>query len=88
MKGKPAGGTSIEFTLLGLLPCRRFTRWLLWNGTTLTADWDGPYRDELYDHEGDDGTDFDSFENADTAADNPDVVEQYAAVLRAQFAPA
>lgn len=46
----------------------RFTRWLLWDPDMLAADWDGPYRDELYDHDGDDATDFDAFENVNLAA--------------------
>ena len=36
---------------------------------------------ELYDHQGDDGTDFDGFENSNDAAANPMVVQQLSAVL-------
>lgn len=41
----------------------RATAWLPWNGTTLRADWSGDLlgNAELYDHEGNDGSDFDGF---------------------------
>ena len=63
----------------------RFTRWLVWNNSTLTSDWDGDRVDELYAHAGDNSTSFDAWDNENVAAANPDVVTQLAARLRAFF---
>ena len=47
----------------------RYTAWMAWNGTTTTVDWAAvPYAEELYDHTGDDGTDFDGWENDNLVA--------------------
>ena len=47
----------------------RYTAWFRWNGSTLTADFDGEYAAELYAHTGDDSSDMDSFENVNLAND-------------------
>lgn len=40
----------------------RYTRWLPWNGKTLQGRWDmNPVGEELYDHDGDNGSSFDNF---------------------------
>jgi len=61
----------------------RFTQWAAWNGTSLTPVWSAPrwpdLGEELYSHVGDDGTDFDAFENENCNASEP----QVAATLRA-----
>ena len=43
----------------------RYTEWTVWNGTSLRPEWGaaGLIGRELYSHVGDDGTDFDAFEN-------------------------
>jgi len=57
-------------------PQWRYTEWLKWNGTSLAADWDESVGVELYSHAGDDGSDFDAFENVNQAKDHPDVATQ------------
>ena len=53
-----------DFSHMGLsirTPRWRFTRWYPWNGSALEPQWNSPAAKiamELYDHEGDDGTDF------------------------------
>lgn len=48
----------------------RYTVWLQWDGTKLAGDFSRPpIGVELYAHTGDDGTDFDSFENVNVATD-------------------
>ena len=52
-----------NFTHMGLsirTPQYRFTRWYEWNGPELQPHWSHPIGDELYDHSGDDGLDFDA----------------------------
>lgn len=51
----------------------RYTRWLRWNKTTLLAEWDGDYAEELYDHADDDGTTFGLYEWHNQAQANPGV---------------
>ena len=47
----------------------RYTAWMRWNGTRLGVDWGGAQvAEELYSHTGDDGTDFDAFENVNLLA--------------------
>jgi hypothetical protein len=41
----------------------RYTEWKAWNGATLQPRWEATVAAELYDHRGDDGLDFDAFEN-------------------------
>jgi len=42
----------------------RYTEWFKWNGTSLKAEWDEPsVGRELYSHSGDDGVNYDKFEN-------------------------
>ena len=46
----------------------RYTEWAAWNGKELRADWSKPLAGrELYDHQGDDGSDFNAFENHNLA---------------------
>ena len=45
----------------------RYTEWLHWDPETLAADWTVPFAVELYDHEDDDGLDYDKYENANLA---------------------
>lgn len=69
-------------------PDWRCTLWFAWDKNTGCADWStSPYATELYDHHGDDGTQFAAFENENVAASNPDIVAKHAAVLRAHFLP-
>jgi len=60
----------------------RYTEWRVWLG--LAADWSdaGLNSTELYDHQGDDGSDYDAFENLNVAWANPDVVSRLALALR------
>ena len=51
----------------------RFTEWYRWNGASLTPDWSDAAGAELYSHAGDDGTDFDAFENVNQLDDFPQV---------------
>eukprot|EP01047_Picozoa_sp_COSAG01_P029778 COSAG01_NODE_2054_length_8538_cov_4.853656_7_plen_936_part_00 len=68
----------------------RYTAWMRWNYTSSCAVWSGGadggvYARELYDHAGDDGTDFDKFENANVASDAANaavVTKLHAAVVR------
>ena len=41
----------------------RYTVWLHWDGTNLVGDFDRVIAEELYEHQDDDGTNFDRFEN-------------------------
>lgn len=66
----------------------RYTVWLAFNGTTNRAQWGGPmYGEELYDHAGDDGADFDAFENANAVNASANQQTRYTllAALRARF---
>lgn len=47
--------------------------------------WDNLVGRELYSHSGDDGSDFDAFENANEADQNPGQVQALSALLRAAF---
>ena len=46
----------------------RYTEWLAWNGTAIAPNWHDVRGVELYDHRGDDGTNFDAYENVNLAA--------------------
>lgn len=51
-------------------PQWRYIAWMNWNETSTLTDWSQkPYATELYNHEGDDGTDFSAFEGKNTAGD-------------------
>lgn len=65
----------------------RYTVWLKWLAASgvYAADWDGDLAEELYDHEGDDSTDFHRFEHENVAAKNPEVAAQLRAQLRTFF---
>ena len=73
----------------------RYTAWMQWDGQRLGVDWASPpYAEELYNHTGDDGTDFDAFENenllAHSANQSTTVVaarERLFAALQRRFAP-
>ena len=59
----------------------RYTEWALWDGIKLEPMWDHLVGRELYDHHGDDGRDFDAYENVNTADQNPDIVAQLSSML-------
>ena len=66
----------------------RYTLWLPWDNTTLTATWDDDSVDELYAHAGDDSTDLDRWENTNLALDPAyaHVTARLRAKLQAHFA--
>ena len=49
----------------------RYTAWYAWNQTTLRAQWEGEFEEELYAHAGDDSSSFDSWDNVNVANGNP-----------------
>ncbi len=59
----------------------RMTQWVEWNGSSLLPRWNATVGTELYDHEGDDGFDFDAFENTNENASQPEVVAQLSSLL-------
>ena len=63
----------------------RYTEWYRWNTSTLAPQWDRVVGRELYSHTGDDGSDFDLFENANEVDDKPMVAESLSAELRSAF---
>eukprot|EP01052_Picozoa_sp_SAG31_P008757 SAG31_NODE_447_length_15579_cov_5.713871_16_plen_211_part_00 len=67
----------------------RYTEWKAWDGMELRAHWSETIATELYDHRGDDGTDFDHWENRNIVNDATfhDVVARLQAALQAQFGP-
>lgn len=81
--------TEYSFMGLSLRSNRwRYTEWLRWDGWTETPHWnEGPVAVELYDHFGDDGSDFDAFEN-ENLAQSPvfaPVASQLATLLRSAY---
>ena len=52
----------------------RYTEWVKWDGTKLLPVWDELIGRELYSHIGDDGTDFDGFENVNEIETAPRAV--------------
>eukprot|EP00940_MAST-03C_sp_MAST-3C-sp2_P000748 g748.t1 len=81
-----------NFTHMGLsirTPRWRLTRWLLWNGTSLSPIWDDASDGgvvELYDHAGDDGMSTDAdYEARSVARDFPEVVARLTDLLREKF---
>lgn len=56
-------------------PDFRYTRWLRWNQTNLTSEWDGDFAEELYNHTLDHGTTFGLFESYNLAQALPEVRE-------------
>jgi hypothetical protein len=65
----------------------RLTRWVRWIGERLQGNWsdESVIGTELYDHDGDEGTDFNRFEGVNDAASNPSVVEALSKQLREAF---
>ncbi len=63
----------------------RYTLWLPWDGELLEAKWEGDYADELYDHKGDDSSEFGKYELINLAAERQDVVQELRTKLRAHF---
>ena len=64
----------------------RYTEWAAWNGTALRPDWSTNAGVELYDHRGDNGTNFDATENVNVAKQNADIVAQLSTQLHALVA--
>ena len=65
----------------------RYTEWVRWNGTSLAPIWTERVGHELYSHVGDDGTDFDAFENTnEVATADPEVVTALSSLLHAVVA--
>eukprot|EP01006_Ploeotia_vitrea_P004687 TRINITY_DN115191_c0_g1_i1.p1 TRINITY_DN115191_c0_g1~~TRINITY_DN115191_c0_g1_i1.p1 ORF type:complete len:546 (+),score=36.72 TRINITY_DN115191_c0_g1_i1:136-1638(+) len=64
----------------------RYTEWARWNGEKLLVDWRKVVGQELYSHKGDDGTDFNAWENVNVATDHPEVVKHLSKKLR-EYAP-
>jgi hypothetical protein len=65
----------------------RYTEWKLWDGGTLQPVWSEMVAVELYDHRGDNGQDFNRWENENLAAEPSmtAVVARLKAALAAQF---
>ena len=64
----------------------RYTEWVRWDGDTLSPDWTVKAGVELYDHNGDNGTSFDTHENVNIAVDHPDVVARLSKQLHSLVA--
>lgn len=64
----------------------RYTEWVHWDGAKLMPDWSRVVGRELYSHTGDDGTDFNCFENANQDSVNPEVVKEMSALLHSVVA--
>jgi|EP01047_Picozoa_sp_COSAG01_P066440 hypothetical protein len=69
----------------------RYTEWLAWDGVALTANWTSGIKGaELYDHRGDNGSDFGGWENVNLA-NQPEfaqeVVQLHTELRRAFLAP-
>ena len=64
----------------------RATFWMWWDGLNLVGDFARePAAVELYKHEGDVESDFDSFENVNIAEHEPAVLEQHMSIARSQW---
>ena len=66
----------------------RYTEWHSFNVTRNCVDWTAsPFAVELYDHRGDDGTDFNAFGNENVAGDSQysNIIAQLHAVAAKQF---
>lgn len=63
-----------------------YTEWVLWDGIKLAPMWDHLVGRELYDHQGDDGRDFDAYENVNVADQHQDLVQQLSAMLHTAVA--
>ena len=77
-----------QFNFMGYsirTPEWRYTRWLVWNTSTLHSEWDGAFEEELYSHAGDASNDDDDFENENVALENPQITVQLFSRLRAFF---
>lgn len=66
-------------------PDWRYTAWFKWNQTTLVAEWDGDFAEELYTHEGDDSTNMDDYENYNQASEQKQVAAEHHKMLLAFF---
>ena len=65
----------------------RYTEWVRWDGVKLRPIWDALVGRELYSHVGDDGSDFDGFENVNEVTTAPaGVVAGLSATLHAVVA--
>eukprot|EP01051_Picozoa_sp_SAG22_P002379 SAG22_NODE_104_length_20159_cov_5.877517_18_plen_262_part_00 len=65
----------------------RYTEWIRWSGKTLRPIWSELVGRELYSHVGDDGSDFDAFENVnDVGTAKPGTVAGLSALLHAVVA--
>ena len=65
----------------------RYTEWVRWDGVKLAPIWGELIGRELYSHVGDDGTDFDAFENVNEVTTAPaGVVSSLSATLHAVVA--
>jgi hypothetical protein len=64
----------------------RYTEYVRWNGSALMPMWDQVFSRELYDHQGDDGVDYDGFEMKNQLDEvnrtSPEVLPMLAAKLR------
>eukprot|EP00927_Polykrikos_kofoidii_P031392 TRINITY_DN26_c0_g1_i1.p1 TRINITY_DN26_c0_g1~~TRINITY_DN26_c0_g1_i1.p1 ORF type:complete len:753 (-),score=61.33 TRINITY_DN26_c0_g1_i1:198-2408(-) len=63
-------------------PRWRYTEWVRWKGATLEPDWSSHVASELYSHDGDDGFDFNAFENVNQIEQHPTQVETLSKILR------
>ena len=66
----------------------RYTEWVHWNNATSLPEWSQSAGVELYDHDGDYGTDMDAASPTENVASNPkyeSVVKRLSAVIRQQF---
>lgn len=82
-----ADRTTFDFIGLSIRTDRwRYTEWLPWDGAKESPRWQ-PEAVELYDHQGDDGSDFDAFENVNLAhaTSHTRVVRDLARTLRRSF---
>lgn len=64
----------------------RYTEWVRWDGATLLPDWSHVVGRELYSHAGDDGTDFNCFENANQDSSHPNIVREMSSLLHSVVA--
>lgn len=63
----------------------RYTEWVAWDGDKLQPIWDKRVGVELYDHQGDMGDDFNTFENVNIADKETELVEMLREQLHAAF---
>ena len=83
--------TRYSFVGLSIRTARwRYTEWRPWRGDHEAPDWHRLNGSELYDHDGDDGSDFDAFENTNLAGSpaHASDVQRLSELLRTKYAPA